>query len=251
MATEQAYLDLNGLGTFWDSIKIGLRDLYYPVGSYYETSDVDFDPNTEWGGTWVLEAAGQVHVSAGTGYTIGDTGGSKDAIVPSHNHTASGTAIADHAATKCTGAAVGDHAATKCTGGAVTNKAAFNTTSSGTCNIGSSGGHSHTFAEHNNSGTSSSYCVEVTSTSVKWKDLTVKGDGAHTHTVPNHQHGIPEHGHAFTQPSTPKFTHTVTQPSTPVLTHIVTQPTISTEGADVTDANMPPYIVVNRWHRTA
>ena len=27
----------------------------YPVGSYYETSDANFNPNTAWGGTWVLE----------------------------------------------------------------------------------------------------------------------------------------------------------------------------------------------------
>lgn len=26
--------------------------IYYPVGSYYETSDSSFDPNTAWGGTW-------------------------------------------------------------------------------------------------------------------------------------------------------------------------------------------------------
>lgn len=38
-------------------------DIFYPVGSYYETSDTTFNPNTAWGGTWVLETAGQVHVS--------------------------------------------------------------------------------------------------------------------------------------------------------------------------------------------
>lgn len=42
----------------------GLIDMFYPVGSYYETSDTTFDPNITWGGTtWVLETAGQVHVS--------------------------------------------------------------------------------------------------------------------------------------------------------------------------------------------
>lgn len=30
-------------------------DYYYPVGSYYETSDASFDPNTAWGGTWNKE----------------------------------------------------------------------------------------------------------------------------------------------------------------------------------------------------
>lgn len=29
-----------------------LIDLFYPIGSYYETSDSSFDPNTTWGGTW-------------------------------------------------------------------------------------------------------------------------------------------------------------------------------------------------------
>ncbi len=28
-------------------------DKFYPVGSYYETSDTTFNPNTAWGGTWV------------------------------------------------------------------------------------------------------------------------------------------------------------------------------------------------------
>jgi hypothetical protein len=42
----------------------------YPVGSYYETSDSSFDPNTAWGGTWELETEGQVHVSAGSTYGV-------------------------------------------------------------------------------------------------------------------------------------------------------------------------------------
>ena len=29
-----------------------LLNLFYPVGSYYETSDAEFNPNTSWGGTW-------------------------------------------------------------------------------------------------------------------------------------------------------------------------------------------------------
>ena len=40
-----------------------LIDMFYPVGSYYETSDTTFNPNIRWGGTWVLETEGQVHVS--------------------------------------------------------------------------------------------------------------------------------------------------------------------------------------------
>lgn len=32
-------------------------ELFYPVGSYFETSDSMFDPNVEWGGTWVSTGA--------------------------------------------------------------------------------------------------------------------------------------------------------------------------------------------------
>lgn len=63
-----------------------IYDVFYPVGSYYETNlpsaipsgqstptdaDLDnlgvtwFDPNFAWGGTWALESGGRVHISAG------------------------------------------------------------------------------------------------------------------------------------------------------------------------------------------
>lgn len=45
-------------------------DFFYPVGSYYETSNASFNPNTTWGGTWILETEGQVHISAGTNYMV-------------------------------------------------------------------------------------------------------------------------------------------------------------------------------------
>lgn len=41
-------------------------DLYYPVGTYYETSNADFNPNVEWGGTWEKEEDGTVLSSKST-----------------------------------------------------------------------------------------------------------------------------------------------------------------------------------------
>ena len=67
-------------------------DAIYPVGSYYETSKspTEFNPNTYFGGTWVQEVQGQVHVSAGSSYPVTTTnataGGSKDAVVVAHTH---------------------------------------------------------------------------------------------------------------------------------------------------------------------
>ena len=76
----------------------GILNLFYPVGSYYETSDTSFDPNVSWGGTWSLETAGQVHISAGTGYAVAGaltntTDGGATTVtlnstqIPSHSHT--------------------------------------------------------------------------------------------------------------------------------------------------------------------
>lgn len=41
-----------------------LIDKIYPIGSYYETSNAGFDPNDEWGGTWVKDTNGYVTVGA-------------------------------------------------------------------------------------------------------------------------------------------------------------------------------------------
>ena len=74
---------VNGL----DGSRAGLIDIFYPVGSYYETSDSTFDPNIAWNGTWVLEIGGQVHISAGTGYSIsGALTNTSDGGATSHQH---------------------------------------------------------------------------------------------------------------------------------------------------------------------
>lgn len=96
-----------GMPTFWkrpgDTVaSIALVDFFYPVGSYYETSDTSFDPNTQWGGRWDLELEGQVHVSAGSNYTVDGAmtgtsdGGEKThklitAEMPAHSHEPSVT----------------------------------------------------------------------------------------------------------------------------------------------------------------
>lgn len=41
-----------------------LLDIFYPVGTYYETSNSNFNPNEEWGGTWVEDTKGLTTVSA-------------------------------------------------------------------------------------------------------------------------------------------------------------------------------------------
>jgi len=41
-------------------------DEAYPIGSYYETDNLDFDPNNFWGGTWELDEDGTVLASRAT-----------------------------------------------------------------------------------------------------------------------------------------------------------------------------------------
>lgn len=82
-------------------------NLFYPVGSVYETSLPNaipsgeteptvedlanlgvtwFDPHYQWGGTWEL-ITDRFLVGAGNLYALGAEDGSKDAVVVSHHHT--------------------------------------------------------------------------------------------------------------------------------------------------------------------
>lgn len=162
-----------------------LFDFIHPVGSYYETSDTSFNPNITWGGTWVLETEGLVHISAGTNYPVSgaptDTkdGGNKDAIVPYHNHSV---------------------------------------------NSASAGSHNHGIAQRSGSGTTNTgwhYELEVNNSN---------GPVYNTNSTTNRaSSGIQYAG--------------------------VTMPAHNTNYAgtsgNATNANMQPYIIVNRWHRTA
>lgn len=65
----------------------------YPVGSVYINASDSTNPATLFGfGTWVTVGDGKVLVNQDTGDTsfdvLGETGGSKDAVVVSHSHTA-------------------------------------------------------------------------------------------------------------------------------------------------------------------
>ena len=68
----------------------------YPVGTVYTNATSSTNPATLLGfGTWVAFGAGKVMVGLDSGdatfSTVGNTGGSKDAIVVSHTHTATST----------------------------------------------------------------------------------------------------------------------------------------------------------------
>jgi hypothetical protein len=63
----------------------------YPIGSVY-TSTVSTNPATLFGfGTWVAFGAGRVLIGDGGGFAAGATGGSANAVIVSHTHTATVT----------------------------------------------------------------------------------------------------------------------------------------------------------------
>jgi hypothetical protein len=73
-----------------------LGNLFYPVGSIYTNAAVATNPGTLLGfGTWTAFGTGRVLVGVDAGNaafdTLGETGGSADAITVSHTHTATST----------------------------------------------------------------------------------------------------------------------------------------------------------------
>lgn len=80
--------DVNGLEDRLESLEnrdSQLFDLVYPVGSIYMSVN-STSPSTLFGGTWV-QLQNRFLLGAGSDYSNGATGGSKDAVVVSHNHT--------------------------------------------------------------------------------------------------------------------------------------------------------------------
>lgn len=181
-------------------------NLFYPKGSYYETSlpstptsghsyeddnltnaeiadcgNSWFDPRIVWGGTWVKDSAGRVTVAIDTSNTaldtIGKTGGNTNAIIPYHNHGFTNPTIA------------------------------------------SSGAHVHTL-NLRNAGTSGNRATN---------NVTY---GASGHDYQNSNPFVSSGSHSHTYSASGSVGYAGTNGNT-------------------INANLQPYIVVNRWHRTA
>ena len=73
------------LSEYWKTI--------YPVGSIYMSTNSTFNPNTEFGGTWVKTAEGRCLIGANDTYLLGSTGGEATHTLtieemPGHKHGA-------------------------------------------------------------------------------------------------------------------------------------------------------------------
>lgn len=191
-----------------------MLDKYYPVGCYFETTDTSFNPNTALVGTWVEDDAGNVHVAAGTAdgvtYTVGATGGNKDAIVVSHSHT-----VNSHT-----------HIIPALSGTAASN-----------------GAHTHTPATPSNS--DAGFCAQR---GIRGRSGTyglAAGTGLYAFAS---TYGYADVSVARNTASAGAHTHSVTMNAS---TSGGSAPGTNSVGSSGANANMQPYKVVKRWHRTA
>jgi hypothetical protein len=144
-AAEINYLDgvTSNVQTQIDNISVSDA---YPVGSIYINASVSTNPATLFGfGTWASFGEGRVLVGVDSGdssfNTLGETGGSKDAIVVSHTHTMSEEGNHNHNVG-------GGSTANGSAGGAVQSSGNDNDSVSS-----NAGAHTHTIDSEGSSGT--------------------------------------------------------------------------------------------------
>ena len=227
-----------------------LGNLIYPVGSIYVSVN-SVSPATIFGGTWE-QIKDQFLLASGTKYAAGSTGGSADAIIPEHTHdiTASSASAGAHTHTT-SGSAASGGAHTHTVSGTGASAGAHTHTVSGTA--ASAGAHTHGMGNlwSNGSGSSSAYTMSSSRT------LTTRNTtsaGAHTHTVSGTAASAGAHTHTVsgTAASAGAHTHTTTgtAASAGAHTHTITAAAAKT-GESAAGKNMPPYLAVYVWKRTA
>lgn len=209
-------------------------DDIYPVGSIY-LSMASTNPSTLFGGTW-QKLEGRFLLTSDSDRSAGETGGSNDAVAIAHTHTGTAASAGSHDHDGYTYEA-GSHSHSTGTSGSHTHSAS----------MVSNGNHIHTvqnLVQVTNSGS----CATTSSNPywyVKNTDGKTLAAGLHTHTVTvsstssNHSHttnSTGSHEHEFSTKSAGAHTHSIT---------------VASSGVSGTDKNMPAYLVVNAWQRTA
>nr|WP_289698176.1 hypothetical protein [Enterocloster clostridioformis] len=227
-----------------------LGSLLYPVGSVYISVNAT-NPGTVFGGTWV-QIKDQFLLAAGTKYAAGSTGGSADAIIPEHTHaiTASSASAGAHTHTT-SGTAASGGAHTHTVSGTAASAGAHTHTTSGTA--ASAGAHTHGMGNlySSGSGSDSAYTMQA---SRKLTTRNTTSAGAHTHTTSGTAASAGAHTHTVsgTAASAGAHTHTTsgTAASAGAHTHTVTA-TAAKTGEAASGKNLPPYLAVYVWKRTA
>lgn len=230
MANELSNFNLNGtnIEVVDSTARRMIQEIlleFHPVGSIYLSVN-NTSPAELFGGTWE-RIQDRFLLSAGSSYSAGSTGGSADAVNVSHSHTFTGTAVTSgNNSVEHTHSIPALSGTTNTSGGwTIINTALGSRTgktanlSSGTTRIvSSSSGDSYVIANNSN-------------TTAKTLNDTLQDPG-HLHTVTTKA--------STTGSNSASHTHSVTAKGS-----------ISAEGVSGTGKNMPPYLAVYVWKRTA
>ena len=224
-------------------------NLVYPVGSIYVSVNAT-NPGTIFGGTWE-QIKDKFILAAGDTYKAGATGGSADAVIPTHTHTITASSASAGAHTHTTsGTAASGGAHTHTVSGTGASAGAHTHSLSGTA--ASAGAHTHGMGNiwSNGSGSSSAYTMQSNRT---LNTRNTASAGAHTHTISGTAASAGAHTHTVsgTAASAGAHTHTTsgTAASAGAHSHTVTAIAANT-GVAAAGKNMPPYLSVYVWKRT-
>lgn len=242
----------------FDWVKSRITKVIYPVGSVYMTFE-EVNPSSIFGGTWE-KVKGEFLLGSGSNYSLGSHGGEtthtlNGSEMPIHNHTASSTSSGDH-----------NHSANAASAGSHTH----------TITITNNGSHSHSATvspEGNHYHSPSNSHMFTTNAPIATEDVarrlveTGKGQnyaltvgllqniantaytnsaGVHGHTVTINSNG--SHGHSASATKVDNHNHSVSIGSSGSHVHSIS---INNTGGGKPHNNMPPYVVVNIWKRTA
>ena len=211
-------------------------DKVYPVGSIYMSVSYA-DPGSLFGGTWD-KISGRFLLAADSSHEAGSTGGSNDAVVVQHSHTASTGTSGSHS-----------HDATTYSGGSHTHSISGGSHSH-SASTSSAGSHYHDVNTNLGSGWSAGgttdrlFYGKYQSGRSMGEFFGIPSAGAHTHTVSVSTSS--SHSHSMT--SAGSHSHTVDVDSAGGHSHTVS---VNSTGSSGTDKNMPAYLAVNMWQRVA
>jgi len=209
----------------------------YPVGSVYINASDITSPATLFGfGTWLAIGAGRVLVGQDTGDALfdvmGETGGSKDAIVVTHTHTTNtvSTANLEHSHSNTVG-----------------NQSADHNHGVGTLVNSAVGAHNHNTQSYPSGSSYASYYATTNINNFNTAGA-LQSDGFYpTTSAGAHNHTIS----GSTGSNSASHNHTVTIGNMSANTTHSHTVTLNNAGSSGTNANVQPYLVVKMWQRTA